>query len=78
LKLQGWTALPWAASQAKVWLQTESYSSKGEFHGTHGTPPRSATALLVSVLYMSSGDYGYIVYFSDVNTFLLVSRNKLL
>ena len=60
------------------WLLNKSNSSKGEFHGTHGTPSRFATALLVSVFYMSSGDYGYIVYFSDVNTFWLVSRNKLL
>jgi len=27
---------------------------------------------------MCSGDHGYIVYFSDVNTFWLVSGNKLL
>jgi len=27
LKLKGWTALPWAASRAKVWLKTESYSA---------------------------------------------------
>ena len=65
-----WTALSWAASWAKIWLQNESYSASVEV----------GTASVIAHCWCQyfSGDHGYVVYFSDVNTFWLVSGNKLL